>query len=145
MYYDLRKFEESAQAYEKGLELIYKYRKYDLNTGDEAGLLNNLGNTLIALGILDEARSLHMRAYDIRKQIHGGKDHNSIARSLNNFGLISEKEGNFREAHDFYIQARDMSERLNGADSSYEHLQMYKRNVKRMAEKLQKKFRPSKV
>ena len=136
MYYDLREYEQSAQAYGKSLELFYKYKKYELNTDDEAGLLNNFGNALIALGNLGKARSLHTRTYEIRKQIHAGKDHNSIARSLNNFGLISEKEGNFAEAHDWYIQARDMSERIHGADTSYEHLQMYRRNVKRMAEKL---------
>ena len=137
MYYDLRRYEESAKAYGKGLKLFYKYKKYDLNTEDEAGLLNNLGNTFIALGKLDKARYLHTRDYEIRKQIHGGKDHNSTARSLNNFGLISE-EGNIREAHDWYIQARDMSERIHGTDSSYQHLQMYRRNVKRVVENLQK-------
>ena len=138
MYYDLRKFEESAQAYETGLELFYTYRKYDLNTEHEAAFLNNLGNALIALGNLDKARSLHTRAYEIRKQVHGGKDHNSIARSLNNFGLISEEEGNIREAYDWYVQARDMSERINGADSSYAHLQMYRRNVKRNGREIAK-------
>ena len=145
MCYDLRKFEKSAQSYEKGVELFYRYKKHELNTGGEASLLNNLGNTFIALGKLDKARYLHMRAYGIRKQIHGGKDHNSIARSLNNFGLISEEEGNIKEAYDWYIQARDMSERIHGTDSSYQHLKMYRRNIKRVVENLQKEFRQSKV
>jgi tetratricopeptide (TPR) repeat protein len=136
VYYDLRKYGESAKAYEKSLELFYKYKKYDLNTDGEAGILNNFGNTLIALKDLDRARSLHSRAYEIRRKIHGGRDHNSVARSLNNFGLISEVEGNFKEAREFYILARDMSERIHGADSSYEHLQMYRRNVARVEKML---------
>ena len=123
----------------------FKYKKYDLNTEDEAALANSLGNTFIKLGKLDKARYLYTRAYEIRKQIHGGKDHNSIARSLNNVGLISEEEGNIKEAYDLYIQARDMSERIHGTDNSYQHLQMYRRNVTRVAENLQKQFRQSKV
>lgn len=136
MYYNLRKFQESAIAYEKALQLFYSRSKYDQTPQSEASLLNNLANSVIELGDLDKAWALHCRTYEIRKRIHGDKDNNSVARSLNNFGLVNEKAGNFKEAHEFYVQARDMSARINGEDSSYEHLLMYKRNIDRVAQKL---------
>ena len=129
-FYDLRQFEESAKAYQEALDLLYRRRKYDHFTLREASLLNNLGNAVMHLGDLDQARILHNRAYEIRTHIHGKKDDDSIARSLNNFGLINEYEGNYKEAHEFYTQARNMSIRIHGSAN-----EQYSRNAQRMAEK----------
>ena len=133
--YNLRRFEESAKAYQEALELVYCHKKYDIFTLREATLLNNLGNAVIELGDLRKARVLHNRAYEIRTHIHGTNDDDSLARSLNNFGLINEHEGKYKEAYEFYVQARDMSIRIHGEHSADQMCQLYARNAKRMAEK----------
>jgi tetratricopeptide (TPR) repeat protein len=134
--YRLHRFAESAEAYQQAFELMYMHSKYDLFTDKEAGLLNNLGNAVIELGDFERARTLHNRAYEIRTHIHGANDDDSLARSLNNFGLINEREGKSTEAQEFYMQARDMSIRIHGMDSDDKFLKIYTRNAKRIAKKI---------
>lgn len=132
------KWEKFIKLLDDGLETLHKHRKYDIFTYKEAELLEFLGHFAIETRDWKKARFLCNRAYEIRTRIHEGKDHDSLAKLLDNLGLVCESEYEvehdflkFAEALEFYTEAKDMSIRIYGDDSDNEYVQKCKRNCLR--------------
>src|SRR5262249_42177505 len=67
------------------------------------------------LGLYKEAEPLLQEAYNLRKQIHGGK-HADVAASLYNLGWLYHEQGKFPKAREYYQKSLDMRCELLGKD-----------------------------
>ena len=123
------KWEKYAKCFDDALQLLYRYRKYDIFTDREESLLTRVGNIAIEMRDWKKARFMHERAYEILTCIHRANDHDSLAESLNNLGRVNQQEEKYLEALKFYSEARDMSSRIHGEDGDLNLFHRYNRNA----------------
>lgn len=83
-------------------------RCYDLET--ECKLLNNLANTLYALGRINDAIEIHVRRVDLAEKLG---DMQGKASSLGNLGLALASIGDLSKAIEHYKEAISLKRALN--------------------------------
>ncbi len=79
----------------------------------QATLMEAIGNVYRNLGLLDWAEPLLRRSLELRRETFGPQ-HDEVAQSLNNLGVLLGQKGEFAAAEPLLREALDMRLRLHG-------------------------------
>jgi len=91
--------------------------RHALNHHNIARDANNLGNVLLRLGDLHEARVQFGRALNLYEALYG-PDHPYVAVVLNNMGRLLEAQGDNEGARTHYLRAQEILESAYGPDGA---------------------------
>jgi tetratricopeptide (TPR) repeat protein/GTPase SAR1 family protein len=96
-------------------EWILAEKNHDLNTGDDAILLNSLAATLRYMGDNQQAMRYIQQALEIDRAVYG-KRHPKVASDLNNLGEVLRDLGKPNKAIDYYQQALEIYREVCGEE-----------------------------
>jgi len=72
-----------------------------------------LGTHWYRMGAYRDAEKLYREALEIQERVHG-REHPSIARTLNKLGLVCKEQGMYTEAEQYYKEALSIREKVYG-------------------------------
>ncbi|HKB10467.1 MAG TPA: CHAT domain-containing tetratricopeptide repeat protein, partial [Vicinamibacterales bacterium] len=87
----------------------------DAESGDYAGLLNNLGEVYRARQQFDRAEALYRESLAVATRVLGA-DHYFIAPVLQNLGVIAREQKDYATAEAYYARVLSIRERIVGPD-----------------------------
>ena len=80
-----------------------------------ARLMSRCGEVLHAVGQLHDAEPLLRESLDMRRRLHGSRDHSDVALGLNNLALVLQARGDLAGAEPLVRESLDMDRRLHGS------------------------------
>ena len=75
-------------------------------------VLSGIANVYLCRNELDQASIYQFRVVELYEEIYDKKDHEDIARTLNNIGELSRRQGNFEQAFLYFDKALQMRRRV---------------------------------
>ena len=113
-YGDLGLYRESRKQLESALEL----QRRTLGPGNAATLrtLNDLAETVVNQGKLDEAEPLFKRSLEISRRVLGPDDPGTL-RAMHGLAYIDQVQGKFAQAEAIDAEALEINRRVRGSDN----------------------------
>jgi tetratricopeptide (TPR) repeat protein len=110
----MRRFDESEQAFRRALELNAKV--FGPHHPNLAGTLNNLGSLHYRQKHYEDALQLHLAALDMLRRSYG-EEHRLVALTKNNVATALRELGRHEEAEGHLLRAIAILERLSGPEN----------------------------
>ena len=131
------KLQEAMEMYKDALEWERERSGQDANNLMISMLLHNIGVQCWHLKDYQEAGKWFREALSIKQSIYRGKNHPDTSFTLNSIGLNYYDQGDLEKAKDYIKRAYDMILTCEGND-------VWKSNVKRNLDEVEKKLELSK-
>jgi tetratricopeptide (TPR) repeat protein len=131
MYKNMGEYSKALLSHENALAI--QQRSLPPNHPDLAASYGNIGLTYMHLGEYSNALSFLEKTVEIQRQSLPS-NHPHLAYSYNNIALVYENQGNYSEGASFYEHAVSIGQ--HSLPSNHPDMQMYRRNLDRIKNKL---------